>query len=260
MRLAVVTDEIDVALDAAARVAAELGIRGLELRTVDGVNVVDLDPGGVRRVRDVLRAGGFDCTGIASPFLKCNPDEEQDGILERALHVAAELDAPFVRCFSWWRESQPDALRPRLLPVLQQAAARCREAGIPLLLENEHACNIATAQEAAWYLERAPDLALIWDPGNHAWLGTPPFPAGYEAVRGRIGHVHVKDVADGPTWVVAGEGVCDWPAQVKALAADGYRGALSIETHIHEPSPAAASRSAVKALRAVAVGTGVSLS
>ena len=96
-----------------------------ELRIVDGVNVVDLDPAGVRRVRDVLRAGGFDCACIAS----------------------------------------------------------------------------------------------LWDPGNHAWLGTPPFPTGYEAVRGRIGHVHVKDVADGPTWVVAGEGVCDWPAQVKARRA-----------------------------------------
>jgi sugar phosphate isomerase/epimerase len=258
MRLAIVTDEIDTDLEHAARVAEGLGIRSLELRMVDGVNVVDLAPDALRRVRELLRGGGFDCCGIAGPFLKCSPDEDHTEVLERELSVAAELGAPRVRTFSWWRGAQPEEVRSRLLPVLASAVERTRSAGLRLVLENEHMCNVGTGAEAAWYLERLPDLGLIWDPGNEAMVGGRPFPDGYRAVRGRVDHVHVKDVANG-AWALAGEGVCQWGEQLKALAAEGYEGMLSIETHIHEPSPEAASRSAVAALRRVAEDAGVPL-
>ena len=41
MQLSVITDEIDARLGPALDVCAELGIRAVELRTVDGIQIVD---------------------------------------------------------------------------------------------------------------------------------------------------------------------------------------------------------------------------
>jgi sugar phosphate isomerase/epimerase len=244
-------------------VADRVGIRALELRMVGDANVADLPAPARVRVRELLAAGGFECCGIASAFLKCDPDHDDSDSLERALEAAHELGAHHVRCFSWWRLPYPGTAQPYLLSVLQRAAERAREAGVRLLLENEHACNVATGAEAAWYLERVPSEAfgLIWDPGNEAMLGSSPFPAGYQAVRGRVAHVHVKDVTADREWKVAGEGVCDWPGQLAALAADGYAGALSVETHhrLDEGGAEAATLRAVAALRRLCDEAGISL-
>ena len=263
MRLAVITDQIDADLEHAARVADRLGIRSLELRRVGDANVAGLSAPARARVRELLAAGGFQCCGIASAFLKCAPDHDDSDTLERALEAARDLGAPHVRCFSWWRLPHPGTAQPYLLSVLQRASERAREAGVRLLLENEPACNVGTGAEAAWYLRRIPSEAfgLIWDPGNEARLGSSPFPAGYGAVRGRVAHVHVQDLTPEQTWTVAGEGVCDWAGQLAALAADGYSSALSIETH-HQAEKGGgepATMRAVAAIRRLCTAAGISL-
>ena len=252
MRLAVITDEIDPDLERAARVADRLGIRALELRRVGDANIADLPAPARARVRELLAAGGFECCGIASAFLKCDPDHDDSDTLERALEAAHDLGAPHVRCFSWWRLPHAGTAQPYLLSVLQRAAERARGAGVRLLLENEPACNVASGAEAAWYLQRIPSEAfgLIWNPGNEAMVGSAPFPAGYRAVRGRVAHVHVQDVTPERAWTVVGEGVCDWPGQLAALAADGYSSALSIETH-HELETGGGESTAMRAVAAM---------
>jgi sugar phosphate isomerase/epimerase len=51
----------------------------------------------------------------------------------------------------------------------------------------------------------------------------------------RIAHMHCKDAVvkpDGSTeWAPMGAGGIDWLGQFRALRRDGYRGALSLETH-----------------------------
>ena len=78
---------------------------------------------------------------------------------------------------------------------------------------------------------------LNWDPGNAAHRDEIPYPDGYARLpKGRIGHVHCKDAvkgADGKTWEWAamGRGVIDWAGQFRALKQDGYRRAVTLETH-----------------------------
>src|SRR5205814_9546365 len=80
--------------------------------------------------------------------------------------------------------------------------------------------------------------------------GGVPYPDGYEAVRPRMLHVHVKDarVVDATTgltrWEAIGEGEVDYQGQIRALLEDEYAGVVSLETH-WRPSgstPEAASR------------------
>jgi len=80
-------------------------------------------------------------------------------------------------------------------------------------------------------------LMLNWDLGNAAAAGERPYPDGYVSLpKDRIGHCHCKDImtksksAD-HDWAAMGQGSIDWLGQFKALKRDGYRNAVSLETH-----------------------------
>ncbi|HSF25799.1 MAG TPA: TIM barrel protein, partial [Blastocatellia bacterium] len=119
-----------------------------------------------------------------------------------------------------------------------RAAAKAAGRGVTLVMENEHACNTATAAEAARTLQavRNSNFKLNWDPGNSAFRGETPYPDGYRLLpKDRIGHVHCKDVARKPDggyeWMAMGRGIIDFAGQFRALKRDGYRGAVVLETH-----------------------------
>jgi sugar phosphate isomerase/epimerase len=124
---------------------------------------------------------------------------------------------------------------------LQDAANAASKQGIVLILENEYACNTATAAEAAKTLAAVPSPAFMvnWDPGNAAARGETPYPDGYNLLpKNRIGHCHCKDIAkiadaSEPAWAAMGAGAIDWAGQFAALKRDGYRYAVSLETHWH---------------------------
>ena len=110
-------------------------------------------------------------------------------------------------------------------------------------LENVRSCWGNTGHNAARILAAVdhPRLRAIWDPGNDYVSGGVPYPDGYRAVLPYTVHVHVKDAAvvDAATgltrWACIGTGEVDYAGQVAALRADGYRGALSVETHWRKP-------------------------
>jgi len=256
VRLSIITDEISQDFLRALQVCRELGVRTVELRRVEEKEIVFHDAASLARLHALLRAQGVRVCCIASPFLKCplwrettlaDGSEEQKrewDILQRSFEVAALFEAPLVRTFSFLRVPDPSAVRPLMLEVLTEAARRTAAAGLKLVLENEHACNIATGEEAGWLLHRLPmdAFGLTWDPGNEAYVGSDPFPSGYQFVRGRVFHVHVKDAVfsrDASAqrrFVKMGTGSIDYVGQFQALAADGYDGALSLETHYQHPT------------------------
>lgn len=250
--LAVITDEISEDLRHALAVCTDLGIRDVELRSIDGASIVDKTDTQIADIRALLTDGGFRVVNIASPFLKTHISDDQVAVgnvhsakslsreqhwdvLKRSLNIAHALDVPMVRAFSFWRVQNPESVREDILETLTKATEMAKNAGKTLGLENEHACNIGDGLEAKWYLDRITDpaLGLIWDPGNIAALGHLPDRAQYRAVAHRIAHVHVKDADAIPftTFVPPGQGVCDWEQQLRWLHDDGYDGPLSLETH-----------------------------
>lgn len=271
--LSVITDEISSNLDHALNVCDELGVSAVELRVIGDASIVEHGDESIQEIKAALDRHGCSVTCIASPFLKSDywGDDEaahqaQLDILRRSIEIAGALGAPIVRTFNFWRAADPTTLREPALAALEEATAICRDAGVKLGLENEHTCTAATGEETAWFLDRITDdtLGAIWDPGNEAVVGSDPWPTGYEAVRGRIHHIHLKDpraIAKDPTFVVMGDGAIDYVAQFRALADDGYDGAMSLETHVGG-SPAereAASRASIAGIRRLAAAAGLDL-
>ena len=283
MRLSVITDEISQDLDHALAVCQELGIRTVELRGVDGLNIVFQPRAQQEIIANKIRDAGMSVCSIASPFLKCHlwgtterttlPEggfgstafdtyDQQFAILQQSFEAAYLLDAPLVRAFAFWRLTDPASVREQILPILEDATARTAQAGLRLALENEYACNIGTGAEARWYFDHLPSIAigLIWDPGNEIMLSPRPYPDGYAAIKDRVIHVHLKDGVD-QHFVKMGTGAIDYVGQFRALAADGYDGALSLETHYALPDGGteAASRESISAIRDLCNRAGVEL-
>jgi sugar phosphate isomerase/epimerase len=259
VRLSVITDEIDPSLDHALDVCEELDLDAVELRTLDGKQIVDHSEVELDAVKAELDRRGHAVCAVASPFLKCDRGEDQDAVLERTLRAAATLDAPVVRAFGYWRESDPAESLLDLGRTLRAATTRAHAAGLTLTLalENEHECNVATAAEARAALAAADasQLGVIWDPGNAAMLDPAAWTGlgGLETIVDRVVHVHLKDVSRAAAWTRIGDGIVDFRAQLSCLYDAGYDGYLSFETHyVRDGSGELATRDCVAALRALA--------
>ncbi len=256
-RIAAITDEFSPDLSTALANMSETGMTGAELRMVFGKNILDLTDDELDRAIAMVREAGLEIISIASPILKCVlPDApavdsrfqqdvfasshtfaDQPRLAERAFEIAHRTGAGIIRVFSYWRTVRPEACFDAIVAALRGLADQAADHGVTIGLENEHACNIATAAETARLLAALdhPNLKVVWDPCNALVAGENPFPEGYRLLPpARIVHVHAKDcfVTDHtPTFGPVGECAIDWKGQVAALAADGYRGWISLETH-----------------------------
>ncbi len=257
-RISVINDEISQDFGRACEVAAhEFGMGWIELRGMWNKNIVSLDEKQVGEARRILQKYKLKVTDIASPLFKADwpgaPKSkvsegggfganftlaQQDEVLERAIDMAKAFQTDRVRCFDFWRLQNQTPYREAINEKLRDAAAKAEKKGIILVLENESACNTATGAEAAKVLSavQSPSFMLNWDPGNAAATGEIAYPDGYNLLpKDRIGHCHCKDAVKKSNnqfdWAPMGGGVIDWAEQFKALKRDGYRFAVSLETH-----------------------------
>jgi len=258
-RVAVINDEITQDFGRACEVAAkEFGMDWIELRGMWSKNILNLDAKEIAEARSILERNKLRVTDIASPLFKVdwkgapqskyspkrdqfNADftfDQQDEVLERSIELAKAFNTDRVRCFDFWRLDDQTPYRAAMNEKLLDAANTAGKKGVLLVLENEMSCNTATGAEAAKVLAavKSPHLMLNWDPGNASERGETPYPDGYDLLpKDRIGHCHCKDSVKKPdgkyAWAPMGGGAIDWVGQFKALNREGYRFAVSLETH-----------------------------
>jgi sugar phosphate isomerase/epimerase len=278
-RLAVITDEISQDFDHACAVASQdFGLEWVELREMWGKNLMKLSETEVAQAIKILDKYKLRVTDIASPLFKTNwpgaptskysPKndsfganfgfKQQDEVLERSIARARQFKTDRIRCFDFWRLDDQTPYRKDINSKLLEAANTVGKQGLLLVLENEFECNTATGREAASTLAavQTPHLMLNWDPANAVARGeVDAYPAGYAGLpKNRIGHCHCKDAIPKPEgkfeWAAVGQGIIDWGAQFHALKQDGYRAAVSLETHWHGPAgPEASSRSSMEGMK-----------
>jgi sugar phosphate isomerase/epimerase len=279
IELAVITDEIDNDLAHALDVMAEYGVHNAELRAIGDKNISAMTLEEVESVRRLLDSKGARAIGVASPFFKTDLPETGAGVtgplhgaadlgfdaqialLKHCFEIARILGAPYVRTFTFWKHGAlTPAVEDAIVAAYAAPAKLAEEVGLTLLVENEHACYTGTGDETARIVRRiaSPNVKIVWDPGNAIFAGETPFPDGYNAVKPYLAHVHVKDARPNPEsgameWVVVGDGLADWPAQVRALRSDGYDGYLSLETHYTGGGDKeSSSRACLEALKGIA--------
>ncbi len=259
-RVAVINDEISQDFDHACSVAAhDFGLQWIEIRGMWNKNITALDANELAEAKQILAKNNLRVTDIASPLYKVDwpgaplsklsehrdqfhadtDFKQQDALLEHCIELVKTFSTDRIRCFDFWRLEDVKPYRAAINDKLREAARRCAKDNVVLVLENEMSCNTATGAEAAATLAAVtePNFMLNWDPGNAATFpDSTPFPKGYEMLpKHRIGHCHAKSVVSKPEgkweWAPVGQGIVDWVGQLKALQRDGYRHAVSLETH-----------------------------
>jgi L-ribulose-5-phosphate 3-epimerase len=286
-RVAVINDEISQDFEHACSVAAkDFGLHWIELRGMWNKNITTLDASELAEAQRMLAKYKLKVTDIASPLFKVDwpgappskqserrdtfhADEDfkaQDGLLAHCIDLARTFGTDRIRCFDFWRLDDVKPYRAAINDKLRQAAQRLAKENLILILENEMACNTATGEEAAATLAAIPErnFMLNWDPGNAATFhGSMPYPNGYDLLpKKRIGHCHAKNVVRQPDgkweWAPVGKGVVDWAAQLRALKRDGYRHAVSLETHWRGAgTPEASSRISMAGLKDALTQAGI---
>jgi L-ribulose-5-phosphate 3-epimerase len=260
--IAAITDEFSPDLSRSISFMKEIGMNGAELRVVNGKNVMDLNDDELNRVKNLLAEAELPVVSIASPVLKCvlpnapevdsrfqhdifaskHTFDDQPRLAEHAFKLAKFFGTRIIRVFSYWRTVQPEKCFDAVASALSELASKAGKEDLIIGLENEHACNIGTAAEAAKLLAAVqnPNLKLVWDPANAMVGGETPFPYGYSLLpKDRIVHVHAKDChmeGEKPVWGPVGTRHVDWKGQIAALVADGYKGYISLETHWAGPN------------------------
>jgi L-ribulose-5-phosphate 3-epimerase len=278
-RLSVINDEISGDFDHACSVAAnDFGLSWIELRSMWGKTVTDLNADEVDRARQILEKYKLRVTDIASPLFKVHwpgapvskdgprrdaaqidaDFKRQDEVLQHSIDLCKAFQTDRIRCFDFWRLEDPKPYRAAINDKLSQAARTCADHKLILLLENEMACNTGSGKDAAALLPeiRESNFMLNWDPGNSAtFAGDTPYPDDYKMLpKNRIGHCHCKDTIRKPDgkfeWAPVGGGIIDWVGQFRALKHDGYHYAVSLETHWRGGgTPEASSRISMKGLK-----------
>ncbi len=244
MKISVITDEISSDLETAVEIASDWGVKHVEIRKILGHRVPDGDLK-VKQMKEIMSYYGVEVVAISPGVFKCGIEDlsaiksHLENRLPRSIELACDLGAKIIIVFGFRGESSEyGRYFNRMVNILGKAADYAAERDIILALENEHSCLADTGEKTANLVKavKRENLRVNWDPCNAFMSGENPL-KGYEYVRDLVVHVHLKDAiidkdAGKRKYVPIGEGEVNIFDQVKRLKADGYKGCLSIETHI----------------------------
>lgn len=235
LKLAAFADEIAPDLDTQIDHCRQNGVTHFELRSVNGINVLDFDPPLRREIKRKLAANGLGVMGIGSPIGKVPLSAPFAPHFERfkiAVEIAEFFEAPLIRIFSYY-ESFP-AGRSEVLQRMHGKIAYLEGRQPILVHENEGGIYGETGAACRDLLEsiESPRLRCAFDPANFIIAGEDPR-ANWKLLKPYTVHMHIKDArAADRTIVPAGQGDGHIGEILKDAYASGYRGFLSLEPHL----------------------------
>jgi 3-dehydroshikimate dehydratase len=229
----------EIASDVAVQLAVlrRHGVSHVDLRAVNGSNVIELGDAQLVALRGQLRAHGVAVAAIASPIGKEPADSDPAalrGRLTRAAAIARLFDTDLIRVFGFYPPEGGADWTAASLRSLRTIASCAGGEGVTLLLENEVGTRADTAEHAGELLEALGQehVCAAFDPANALRCGDTPYPNGYARLRPWLRQIHVKDLDEDGEVVPAGFGTADWPALFQALRRDDYEGFVSLEPHL----------------------------
>lgn len=289
LALAVIGDEIGPSLDEMISFCAEHDVRRLDMRTVEGRNLLGLSLEEASAIARRIEQAGLSVPTLVSPLLKWPaPGKEPasaavdfafdpadcpaDDPLVHAFDMATVFGAERIRVFSHLR--YPGYRPPDLFGRFERLADLGLTYSINVEIENEAVCNIGSVGELAEYFASMGEamtpsplpvqLRPLIDIGNAWAMGAPPSDADIAALAPLVDLIHLKDrdLSAGRT-VPLGDGDVPWAMELSRLLTEAAKGPTpvrqihaSIETHCPQDACNATARS-VAALRRLAAEIGV---
>jgi sugar phosphate isomerase/epimerase len=267
LTICLITDEVSPSLDEGLAFAREEGIGTVDLRVIDGRNVLALSRGELTEAAQRVRAAGLSVSCICTPLLKWSPpgktaravgdqfgfelgDRTPRDVYEEAFAAADILGARHLRVFSYlaYEDYRMDDLREPIDDLLRLA----EKFDMKVHVENEGVCNVAdfAELEALVTTYRHPRLRALPDIANAYRSSQPPSAADLARLLPFSDMLHIKDYSNAARrFVAVGEGDIPIAALLAAtLPARETPLTLTIETHASS-DPVATTRGSVNGLR-----------
>lgn len=246
-RISIVSDEISQDLETVARFLDEFHLRALEIRTIGGKRVPDIDAQVWEDLKRHVRIDGWEILAMSPGTFKghysdrSRLESELDETLPRTAELANQIGTQYMITFGFTAD-RGDEVPGHALDALRRAADLCAQSDLLLLLENEPGSLADTGERTRELLDSVdhPNLFANWDPCNSGLFDDPESLArGARALVPYIRHVHVKDGVPSPGSVFPrygpiSSGHLGWGRHLEELKAMGYHGYLGVETH-YEP-------------------------
>lgn len=267
LTICLITDEVSPSLDEGLAFAREEEIGAIDLRVIDGRNVLALSRGELVHAAQRVRAARLAVSCICTPLLKWSPpgktaqtegdqfgfelgDRTPRDVYAQAFAAAEILGARNLRVFSYlaYNEYCLDDLREPIEDLLVLA----EKFDMKVHVENESVCNIAgfADLEALMTTYRHPCLRALPDIANAYRKSRPPSAADLARLLPFTDILHIKDYSNALRHFVAiGEG--DIPIATllaETLPVHEAPLTLTIETHASS-EPVASTRRSVRGLR-----------
>jgi len=280
LALAVIGDEIGPSLPEMLSFCRENDVRRLDMRTVDGRNLLGMTLEEVAAIARQLKAAGIAVPTFVSPVLKWPaPGKAPAGgkvdfafdpatcptndPLTHAFDVAEALDASRIRVFSHLR--YPGFVSEDLIAPMRRLFDLAHRFDITIEIENEPVCNVGSIAELAAYFATlpapSPYLRPLVDIGNSWSMGQPPSDDEIARLAPMVDLIHLKDRdVDARRTVPLGDGDVPWARELQRLLKDASAPEIvaSLETHCPQDGRNATAKS-VAALRRIADEIGVEI-
>ena len=141
---------------------------------------------------------------------------------------------------------------PLFRETIAPALAEADRAGVKVLVEPEPECTIETSRQFLDFQKTVPNrsFGLNCDIGHFYCVGEDPADV-VRAMKGRIGHVHLEDIAADRKHhhLVPGDGAIDYRALFAALHETGYDGWITVELYPFQENPREIARRAYEHIR-----------
>ncbi|MGL5624488.1 sugar phosphate isomerase/epimerase family protein [Cetobacterium sp.] len=243
MKISGFIDEIDIGFEKEVEVIKKLGMKYIELRSVNGTNISDLSIEKVNDIKKYLQNKNIKISCIASPIGKINIDEidfenkfeEHLKKFKHVLDISQILKVKYIRVFSFFlKKEQKEKYKDLILEKMKSFIKEISELDIILLHENEKGIYGDDIESSLKLIEEidSEKFRLIFDPANFIQVGISPLKA-YEKLKKFVEYVHLKDANfSSQENVLIGTGDGEILELLKELKKEKYEGFLSLEPHL----------------------------
>ena len=233
-------DEIAQELDVQIEAVSRLGIQYIEMRVVDGNNLIYHPDAKVKEIKQKLENAGIKLSALGSPLGKIgieDPFEPHFEEFKRACEIAHRMDTKNIRMFSFYiPEGKEKEYKGKVFDRLGRFADYAGRNDIVLLHENEKGIYGAKAPECLEIMKKlgSDHFRAIFDFANFVQCGQDTLEA-YDLLKDYVDYIHVKDARkENGTVVPVGYGDGNVEAILKKLFASGFDGFLSLEPHLFD--------------------------
>jgi sugar phosphate isomerase/epimerase len=238
--LSAFADEIDSNLRTQMDVLDQHGIKFIEMRGVNGKQLVSHTLEEVGEIKNQIEKRGFKLSAVGSPIGKIGITDDFEPHLElfkHTLEIAKIMDCKYIRMFSFFipKGEDPGIYRDEVIDRWRQFVQAAEGSGVILLHENEKGIYGDTPERCLDLLEtlNSDYVKGIFDFANFVQCDVKNYPEAYELFKDYIEYVHIKDAVYSDHHVVpAGDGDGNVEEILKELHRNSYEGFLSLEPHL----------------------------